>query len=301
VNAPPDLLYPDRTLWVDEPELRQVLTFAFAAGCGSDAIERALEKTKEPPSSFLPECFAKDLFLDDFVARCLPLRSGQRLKTPRRRSLVELLSRPPRDLETVRFRHAVLADLADHPPFREGLERLSGSFGELFDLLEAVSRNKESANLYRRIELLRAVRAALDAIAAAAPGATSGLGRLEAFGAELQASDGYRHLVELLDHEGHLATVDVRLRLGRDGRIRAFEILRATENVRNRHHAGPIARFFTRLRMLVWGYRVHERELIGRLLTTVFEELEPYLVALFQVRRDVDFYLGALGLRVLAR
>jgi DNA mismatch repair protein MutS2 len=141
----------------------------------------------------------------------------------------------------------------------------------------------------------------LDAIAAAAPGATSGLGRLEAFGAELQASDGYRHLVELLDHEGHLATEDVRLRLGRDGRIRAFEILRATENVRNRHHAGPIARFFTRLRMLVWGYRVHERELIGRLLTTVFEELEPYLVALFQVRRDVDFYLGALGLRDLAR
>jgi DNA mismatch repair protein MutS2 len=53
--------------------------------------------------------------------------------------------------------------------------------------------------------------------------------------------------------------------------------------------------------MLVWGYRVHERELIGRLLTTVFEELEPYLVALFQVRRDVDFYLGALGLRDLAR
>jgi DNA mismatch repair protein MutS2 len=301
VNAPPDLLFPEPKLWVDEQELRQVLTFAFASGCGSDAIERALEKTKSPPSDFLPECFAKDLFLDDFVARCIPLRSGQRLKKPRRRSLSELLARPPRDLQTVHFRHGVLAELAENDAYRSGLERLSTALGELFDLLEAVSRGKETANLYRRIELLHAVRACFEAVLGAAPGAGSGLGRLETFGAEVQASDGYRHLVELLDHEGHLATVDVRLRLGRDGRIRSFEILRAAENVRNRHHAGPIARFFTRIRLLVWGYRVHERELIGRLLTTVFDELEPYLVALFQVRRDVDFYLGALGFRDLAR
>lgn len=301
MNAPPDLLYPEPRLWVDERELRQVLTFAFASGCGSDAIERALEQTKEPPSDFMPDSFAKDLFLDELVARCLPLRSGQRLKKPRRRSLVELISRPPRGLETVRFRHGILGELADNPPFREGLESLSAALGELFDLLEGVSRGKDTANLYRRIEMLRAVRAAFEAVTSAAPGATSGLTRLAAFGAEVQASDGYRHLVELLDHEGHLATVDVRLRLAQDGRIRGFEILRATENVKNRHHAGPLGRFFTRLRLLLWGYRVQERELIGRLLTTVFEELEPYLVALFQVRRDVDFYLGALGLRDLAR
>jgi DNA mismatch repair protein MutS2 len=301
VNAPPDLLYPEPRLWVDEPELRQVLTFAFASGCGSDAIERALEKTKAPPSDFLPECFAKDLFLEDFVARCLPLRSGPKLKKPRRRSLSDLLARPPRNSETVRFRHGVLSELGENTAFREGLERLSQALGELFDQLEGVSRSKESANLYRRVELLRAVRAAFDAIVAAAPGATSGLARLSEFGAEVQASDGYRHLAELLDHEGHLATVDVRLRVAQDGRIRGFEILRAAENVKNRHHTSALRRFFTRLRLLVGGYRVHERELIGRLLTTVFEELEPYLVALFQVRRDVDFYLGALGFRDLAR
>ena len=52
MNAPPDLIYPEPRLWVDEPELRQVLTFAFASGIGSDAIERALEKTKQPPSDF---------------------------------------------------------------------------------------------------------------------------------------------------------------------------------------------------------------------------------------------------------
>lgn len=301
MTAPPDLIYPEPQLWVDEPELRQVLTFAFAAGCGSDAIENALEKTKQPPSDFLPECFAKDLFLEEFVARCLPLRAGPRLKKPRRRSLVDLLARPPKGVETVRFRHGVLAELGENPAFRAGLEALSKSLSELFDLLEGVSRNKESANLYRRIELLRAVRAAFDGIVAAAPGATSGLARLATFGAEVQASDGYRHLVELLDHEGHLATVDVRLRLAQDGRIRGFEILRAAENDKNRHHTGPFRRFFTRIRLLLSGYRVHERELIGRLLTTVFEELEPFLVALFQVRRDVDFYLGALGFRDLAR
>jgi len=301
VNAPPDLLYPEARLWVDEGELRQVLTFAFASGCGSDAIERAIDKTTEPPSAFAPESFAKDLFVEELVARCLPRKAGGRLAKPRRRSLVTLLTRPPRDIATVRFRHAVLRELSEDNGYRAGLERLLAVLGEFFDLLEGVSRGKETANLYRRVELLRAARAACEALSAAAPGARSGLARLGEFGAEVAASEGFRHLTELLDHESHLATVDVRLRLAQDGRIRGFAILAARENVANRHHAGPLRRFFTRLRLLFSGYRVHERELIGRLLTTVFDEIEPVLIAFFQLRRDVEFYLAALSLRDLAR
>jgi DNA mismatch repair protein MutS2 len=295
----PDLLHPEARLWVDAAELRQVLTFAFASGCGSDAFERALERTSEVPSRFVPECFAKDLFIEDFVARCLPPRAGKRSKA-RRSGLVSLLTRPPVELETVLFRHAVLRELVERPALRDGLEQAAGAISELFTLMESVIRGKESANVYRRIEILRSVKHAFDAVATAVPDAGSGLSRLAEFGRAVQQSDAYRHLSEVLEHEAHLATVDVRLRLGQDGRIRGFDIVKVEENSGNRHHRGPLSRFLSRFRLIFMGYRVREAELLSRLLHSVFESLEEPLVALFQVRRDAEFYLGAMALRDLA-
>jgi DNA mismatch repair protein MutS2 len=296
----PDLLHPEPSLWLAVAELRQVLTFAFASGVGSDAFERALAKTTAPPTTLVPECFAKDLFVDDFIARCLPLRKGPRTTKERRQGLAALLTLPPGDADTIALRHAALAELVEKPALRDGLESVLTALSELFGMLEGVPRAKDPANTFRRVEILRAVRQAFDTVAEAVPGATSSLARLGAFGAAVRASDAYRHLVELLDHEGHLATVDVRLRVARDGHVRGFEILRATENTQNRYYAGPIGRFFMRLRLLFRGYRVGEDELLGRLLQTVFDGIEEPLIALFQVRRDVEFYLAALGLRDFA-
>jgi DNA mismatch repair protein MutS2 len=297
----PDLLNPDGRLWLDAAELRQILTFAFASGVGSDAFERALAKTAAPPSPLVPECFAKDLFVDDFVARCLPLRVGPRPSKQRRQALVALLTLPPGDGETIAFRHAALQELCDKPGYREGLERALAALSEVFGLLEGVPRTKDAQNTYRRVEILRSVRQAFDAIAVAVPNASSGLARLNDFGRAIQESDGYRHLLELLDHEANLATIDVRLRLARDGHVRAFEIIRASENTGNRYYGGPVRRFFMRLRLLFRGYRVGEDELLGRLLQAVFDGIEEPFIALFQVRRDIEFYLAALGLRDLAR
>jgi DNA mismatch repair protein MutS2 len=296
----PDLLHPDGRLWLDVAELRQVLTFGFASGVGSDAFERALARTAAAPSPLVPACFEKDLFVEDFVARCAPLRGGARSSKQRRQALVALLTRPPSDARTIEFRHAALAELVAKPSYREDLERVLAVLGELFGLLEGVPRTKDTANTYRRVEILRVVRQAFDTLAEAVPGASSGLARLGEFGRAIHESEGYRHLLELLDHEGHLATVDVRLRLARDGHVRAFEIIRASENTSNRFYAGPIQRFFRRLRLLFRGYRVGEDELLGRLLQAVFDGVEDALIALFQVRRDIEFYLAALGLRDLA-
>ncbi len=296
----PDLLHPEGRLWLDAAELRQVLTFAFASGIGSDAFERALSKTAFAPSTLLPECFAKDLFVDDFVARCLPLRTGPRPSKQQRQALAALLTRPPGDAETVALRHAVLAELAETPKFRAGLEGALASLVELFGLLESVPRTKDPSNTYRRVEILRTVRQTFDAVASAVPGSRSALSRLDLFGKALQESDAYRHLVELLDHESHLATVDVRLQLARDGHVRAFEILRARENTANRFYGGPVRRFFMRLRLLFRGYRIGQDELLGRLLQTVFDGIEEPLILLFQVRRDIEFYLAALALKDFA-
>ena len=297
----PDLLHPEPRLWVDAAELRQVLTFAFASGVGSDAFERALEKTADAPTRFAPECFAKDLFIEDFVTRCLASRSGKKRSKARRSGLVSLLTQPPADYAAVAFRHAVLRELDATPALSEGLERAASAISELFTLMESVFRGKESANVYRRIEILRSAKQAFDAVAAAVPHATSGLARLAAFGRAVHESDAYRNLNELLEHEAHLATVEVRLRLAQDGRIRGFEILRATENNENRHHHGPIRRFFGRFRLFFLGYRLREAELLSRLLNSVFESLEEPLVVLFQIRRDAEFYLSALALKELAQ
>ncbi|HTQ02626.1 MAG TPA: DNA mismatch repair protein, partial [Polyangiaceae bacterium] len=296
----PDLLHPEGRLWLDAAELRQVLTFAFASGIGSDAFERALSKTAAAPSPLVPECFAKDLFVDDFVARCMPLRVGPRPSKQQRQALVALVTRPPGDPETVALRHAVLTELGAKPAYRAGLEGALAALAELSGLLESVPRTKDPSNTYRRVEILRSVRQAFDAVASAVPGATSALSRLDLFGTALRESEAYRHLVELLDHESHLATVDVRLRLARDGHVRAFEILRASENTANRFYGGPVRRFFMRLRLLFRGYRIGQDELLGRLLQTVFDGIEEPLILLFQVRRDIEFYLAALALRDFA-
>jgi DNA mismatch repair protein MutS2 len=296
----PDLLHPEGRLWLDASELRQVLTFAFASGIGSDAFERALAKTAAAPSPLVPEYFAKDLFVDDFVARCLPFRAGARPSKQRRQSLASLIAEPPSDPETIALRHAALTELVEKPAYRVGLEGALGAITELFGLLESVPRTKDPSNTYRRVEILRGVRQAFDAIASAVPDSTSALSRLDEFGRALQASDTYRHLLELLDHEGHLATVDVRLRVARDGHLRAFEILRASENSSNRYYGGPVRRFFMRLRLLFRGYRIGQDELLGRLLQTVFDGIEEPLIVLFQVRRDIEFYLAALALRDFA-
>src|SRR5688500_8272818 len=108
--TPPDLLHPEPELWVNAIALRQVLTFAFASGCGSDAFEHALERARIGDSRFIPDCFEKDLFVRDLVARCFPLATSGGKHRPRKRELTELLLRPPIAAETVAFRHAILRE-----------------------------------------------------------------------------------------------------------------------------------------------------------------------------------------------
>lgn len=298
--TPPDLLHPEPELWVNAIALRQVLTFAFASGCGSDAFEHALERTRSAESRFIPDCFEKDLFVRDLVARCFPLATTSGKHKPRKRELIELLLRPPLASETVAFRHEILRELAARPELARGLDETWRALDELITLLQGQERGKQAENVYRRVEILRAARGVFDKLAAAFVGARSGLARLAEFGARIVQSDAYKHLAELLDHEGHLATLDVRLKLSHDGRVRAFQLIHVEENTGNRFHTGPLYRWFTRLRLLLFGYRVREEELVGRLLQGVFDGIEEFLWLCFQLRRDIEFYLAALGFKAFA-
>jgi DNA mismatch repair protein MutS2 len=128
-------------------------------------------------------------------------------------------------------------------------------------------------------------------------GATSGLARLRENGAAVVASKGYERLAAVLDHEAHMGTVDLRVRVGSDGELRTFQIVAVRENTTNPFHASPIGRFFARLSLLLRGYRMNGGEVLERLFDDVFAALEESVSLLFQLLGDIEVYLAVLGFR----
>ena len=123
-------------------------------------------------------------------------------------------------------------------------------------------------------------------------GATSGLARLRAFGCAVREGDAYRRLDALLEHEQHLGTVDLRVRVGSDGEIRAFQITAIRENHDNPFHASAIGRWIAKIRLFLRGYRVDGGEVIERIFDDVFTGLEDSLVMIFQLLGDMEFHLA---------
>jgi DNA mismatch repair protein MutS2 len=291
-----DLLRPEPRLSVDVLALGQALTFAFATG-GSGDFARLLNAAPVDASRFRPDCFVRDLFVSDLVGRCVVLRLGNRDRNFHRAHLTRLLAHPPPSAATVRFRQDILRELWQRPELRSAVERTWLSISELITRLEASDRGKRYDAIGRRIDILRDVKATLDLIESAFGSAKSGLSRIHHFAKAVRESKGYKDLCDLLDHEGHLATVELRVKLGQDGRLRSFEIIRSRENSKNPFYLGPLRRFLARLSMLTRGYRMREAELMGRLANQVFDGVHDAVIALLALGLDLEFYLAALALR----
>lgn len=292
-----DILHPDPELSIDASALGQCLTFAFAAGGTSEDFTRLLNAARVAPSQFRPDCFAKDLFVNDLVGRCIVLRIKNRERTFHRAQLVRELTHPPRRIDTVRFRQEVLRELVERPELRSAVEKLWLQIGEVVSRLEVAERGKRYDAIARRIDILRDVKYAVDLLESGFKSAKSPLSRIRELGVNVRESKGYKDLCDLLDHEGHLATVELRVRLGQDGRIRNFDIVRASENTKNPFYVAPLRRFFGRLRWLIGGYKVREAEIVGRLANQVFDGMQDAVVALLELGLQLEFYLAALALR----
>lgn len=292
-----DLLQPEPSLALDPAALGQALAFAFATGGTGEDFERILNRARVGRSRFRPESFARDLFLSDFVQRCVVLRVGGREQPFQRAQLLRELSQPPSEASVIEFRQAVLKELVERPELRAACEETWSKIRQLIALLEAQDRGKRYDPIARRLEILRAVREAVDRGAAAFQGTSSGLSRIHDLCVRVQSSHGYRDLVDLLDHEAHRATLDLRVRVAQDGQVRSFEIVSARENSANPLYVSPFRRFFTRLRALVGGYRLRESEIMGRLLNHVFDGVQDVVVALFQLALHLEFHLAALSFR----
>ena len=290
----PDLLTPGSALRIDLAALRQTLAFAFAAGAPPEAFDRAIGEARLPPTTWDLRHFERDLFLRDFVERKLPVRAAGRTYEPCVTYLLRAIGEPPRDPAVAEMRRAVLRELVDRPELRADLE---AAYVQIAQLRTLISAGRYVSPYLRRLEILRGLHAAFGLLARSFDGATSALSRAREFGRAVVQTDGYRRLDALLDHEAHLGTVDVRVRVGSDGEVRTFQIVSVRENRANPFYSSAIGRFLSRLSLMLRGYRMTGGEVAERLFDDVFTALEESTAALFQLMGDLEIYLGALGFR----
>jgi DNA mismatch repair protein MutS2 len=294
VTPIPDLMCADAAVRVDVASLRQTLVFAFAAGGGLDAFDDAIAKAALPPSSWGRANFARDVYLDELIERSLSLRIGGKSYRTCARYLARAIGEPPRDLPNVDIRRAVLGELATSPNIRTAVESVYVAIVRLRGLLCAA---RQPAPRVRRMEILRAARDAFELLATSFGGSTSALSRLRLFGESVVASDAHRRLVALLDHDEHLSSLDLRVRVGGDGEVRTMEIVAVRENNANPFYVSALRRLIVRFVLLLRGYRTTGGEVAERLLSDVFAGMEENVALLFQVLGDIELYLASLSFR----
>lgn len=299
VAAVPDILHPEPRARMNLAEIERALDFAFASG-GGDAVAERLESTTFEPSTWEPRTFTRDVFLDDLVAQCFAAPTTNKREEPRRaRMLRELLSRPPSDPAVVAVRHAALAELDGSAALRGELEV---AHGELWDLLRLLAPSDMFEEIRpKQLAVLRAVHRTIVALDEGFRSSRTVLARLHAVGAKIRASAGWKVLEGLLEIEGHLAGLDVQLRVGLDGKIRALELARITENVSNTHYRSPMKRFWRKLRQWFRGYRFTDDEVLEAVVDSAFESIKPALAQVVSLAPQLDFYVANLAFAAAAR
>src|SRR5690606_5735856 len=149
----------------------------------------------------------------------------------------------------------------------------------------------------RQLDVLTVFKKSIDAMASGFSAASSGLERLATFGARVQASEAYASLADLVRYDARLATLNLKVGVGADGRIRGFEVLSGYENAENPCVNPVWRRWLAKCELFLRGYRFSDGEVMARLIDAVFSGIEQELVALVQLLGDMEFYLGALGFR----
>ncbi len=297
-GSPCDLLHEVPLGRLDAVAAREALTFAFASGDG-DVFTRLLDHTPLAPSLFVLDDFGRDLQLDLFVERCMPLIAGGHRRPATGNYLLCVLSSPPLERAHVEFRQSICAELASSEPLAERFEELYLRLRQFRDRISRPSVGVQDG-IERRLGILAAVRMVIESLASDFAGTTSGLSRLHDYGQSIFQSTGYRRLCELLEYEQKRSELDLRVGVGFDGRIRSFQAIERRENRSNSFYSTPLGRLWTQLSLLADGYRASTGEVLSRLVDGVFAELEAEVLFFFQLIGDMEVYVGALGFRRMA-
>ncbi len=279
--------------------LRQALRFAFESGDAGGLLELVVEEGKLAPSEFDPDTFSDGLFLRELLSEAFPIVIDEQRFQPSLGHLERVLTHPPIDARDVALRQGVLRELESNAELRGSVERVYLSLRRLRTLLDERAMLPDET-VRRKIDVLTTLKTFLDESAALA-NSTSALRRIVELGESVRGSGVVQRLEQILDFESNLATVEVRLVLAADGKIRDFELLRAKENTLNPHVRSAWSRFFTRLRAWIRGYRYGENEVLLKVIDEVFEDLEDLVLPCFRLVGQLEVYLAALGFRTVAR
>jgi len=296
-----DILHDEPWLGFDAPSLHEVITFAFATGGGADAFTRVLERVIPAPSHYSGDCFVRDLFLEDFVARCLPVERTRGGVAPTPVAIRRLLAAPPADRNSTLMRQGVTRELLADASLRVQCRAAWERIGELRIALESAEFGKRSDPMGRRLELLRMFRSVVEGLPDSFAGTQSALQRVALWSTTVRESAGFQRMCQLLDYEDQRGILELRVAVGRDGSLKSLDIVAAREGAVDPMNRGPVARWWSRLVNLLSGYSVREREVLGRLVETVFEGIQSALTSLLQLGLHLEFYLAGLGLVQLAR
>jgi DNA mismatch repair protein MutS2 len=294
--AGPDLLHDQPRVWGDLAGARELVRFAYEGGDCAGVFDTLIDATPLAPTSFDAPAFAPQLYFDELISKCFRIEIEGRKYDVAERLLTRILSSPPNDVLDVDARQEVFAELVERPELRADLERLYTSIRELRAALEA-GRTEEPSPIRRKLQVLEALRDSIDALADGFAGTGSLLGRLRASGEAMRDGESYERLVELLDFDDNMATVDIRLRLGADGIMRGFAITNIHENTANPLLPGPVVRFFQRIASFFRGHRYGENEVVVRLLDVVFSPFVDAVVTCLALTGPLELYLSGLAFR----
>ncbi len=293
--SPCDLLHPIPLPRIDQEVAAEALAFAFASG-EAEGLGRIVDRVATAPSTFERRDYEQDLFLSEFVRKCLPIVARGRERKPSVSHLLSLVCSPPEDAAVTAFRQEVLSELAGSEALRRRVENLYVWLRQFRDLIGRPALGAQEG-IERRLSVLSSVRAVIESLASGFEDTTSGLRRLGEYGSRVAQEPGYRRMCELLDYEKNRAEVDLRISVGFDGRVRSFQTLERRPNRSNAFYSTPLGRLWSRLGLWIRGYRTGSAEILSRLVDSVFSGLEPKIVFFFTLIGDLEFYLAGLGFR----
>ena len=296
-----DLLEPTPTAAPVHGRLRELLDLAFLGRVSAGEIDVELDALEVAASSWTAAQFAADLFLPDLVRGCFSGLPQGASSPAHRRFLERVLASPPAESARLRHRQGVLGELEVRPELAARLAALLVSIQDLMALLRASRDDARLEPVRFRLDVLRSLRLVVTAMVEGFADARSGLVRLAEAGREIRAAAAFQRMEALLDHRSGMASLELAVRLGADGRLRSVEVIRLRENRRNPFYHGPLRRWFDRLRTSWRGYRLHREELVDRLVMGVYQGVAPALVRVVQLCCHLEVYVAARGFAAAAR
>jgi DNA mismatch repair protein MutS2 len=289
----PDLLSPQTGPGPDPEHLLNQIDLAFLGRASAGELDTELDAMPVGASRWQRSHFADDLFISELLKACLVIKiRGQ--KAPVHRAFLErVLTHPPDELSSCRYRQGILRELDEQMPLVQALETLFGRIHLLLSLLMASRDDARLKPVRFRLDVLGAFRAVVEQMAVGFAAATSGLRRIHETGESIRQSPAYRRMVDLLDHHSSMATLRLDVVISANGKLRHLEISELRECKKNPFYRRPLRRWWDRLRVLFHRYSIEPEELVDRLVMGTYHQVAPALVRVVQLVCHLEIYLAA--------